>query len=299
MRHTEADYRQKETAVKITSARRGTEIIFGVVSGCEVADLSALFSSPQELVAEVHAEGGRSRVDSMAAEAARFNLDDVTLLPPVPFPRRILCVGKNYEAHIAESDQVATAPPYPAIFARFPSSLVGHGEHLERSRVSTSYDYEGELAIVIGQPTRYATQDNALEAIAGYTCFMDGTMRDFQRHTSQFTPGKSFDRSGACGPWIVTADEIADPYALTLTTRVDGEVVQQASTSLLIHDLEAVIIYCSTFTTLEPGDIIATGTPGGVGYVKEPPLWLQPGCEISVDVTEVGTLVNTVIDEPR
>lgn len=298
MRHTEADYPQKETEVKITSARRGTDLIFGVVSDDELADLSASFSSPQELVAEAHAEGGCRRIDSMAAEAERFNLGDVTLLPPVPFPRRILCVGKNYAAHIAESDQAAAATPHPAIFTRFPSSLVGHGEHLERSRASTSYDYEGELAIIIGQPTRYATRDNALDAIAGYACFMDGTMRDFQRHTSQFVPGKSFDRSGACGPWMVTADEIADPYALTLTTRVDGEVVQQASTSLLIHDLEAVIIYCSTFTTLEPGDIIATGTPGGVGYVKEPPLWLEPGREVSVDVTEVGTLINTVIDEP-
>ena len=285
--------------MKITSARRGTETIFGVVGDHELADLSALFSSPQELVAEVHAEGGRSRVDLLAAEAAKFNLEDVTLLPPVPFPRRILCVGKNYAAHIEESDQAVAATPHPAIFTRFPSSLVGHGEHLERSRASTSYDYEGELAIIIGQPTRYATRGNALDAIAGYTCFMDGTMRDYQRHTSQFVPGKSFDRSGACGPWMVTADEIVDPRALTLTTRVDGEVVQQASTNLLIHDLEAVIIYCSTFTTLEPGDIIATGTPGGVGYVKEPPLWLEPGREVSVDVTEVGTLVNTVIDEPR
>ncbi len=284
--------------MKIASALHDGITIFGVVEGNTIADLSESLASPQALVAEVHTASGRSRVESMAATATKIDLSAVTLLPPVPLARRILCVGTNYADHIAESDRVSEAPPHPVIFTRFPSSLVGHGEHLERSRASTSYDYEGELAIIIGQPTRYATRENALDAIAGYACFMDGTMRDFQRHTSQFVPGKSFDRSGACGPWMVTADEISDPYALMLTTRVDGEVVQQASTSLLIHDLEAIVSYCSTFTTLEPGDIIATGTPGGVGYVKEPPLWLEPGREVSVDVTGVGTLVNTVIDEP-
>ncbi len=284
--------------MKIATALQGTTTIFGVVEGNSISDLSNSFASPQALVAEVHTASGRSRVESMAATATTIDLSDVTLLPPVPLARRILCVGTNYADHIAESDRVSEAPPHPVIFTRFPSSLVGHGEHLERSPASTSYDYEGELAIIIGQPTRYATRENALDAIAGYACFMDGTMRDFQRHTSQFVPGKSFDRSGACGPWMVTADEIDDPYALTLTTRVDGEIVQQASASLLIHDLEAIVSYCSTFTTLEPGDIIATGTPGGVGYVKEPPLWLEPGREVSVDVTGVGTLVNRVIDEP-
>ena len=284
--------------MKIASARRGADTLFGVVIDGVLADLSAMFVSPQELVAEVHSAEGRERVQAMVATAPVLDLSDVTLLPPVPLARRILCVGTNYADHIAESDRVNEAPPHPVIFTRFPSSLVGHGEHLERSRASASYDYEGELAIIIGRSTRYATRENALDAIAGYACFMDGTMRDFQRHTSQFVPGKSFDRSGACGPWMVTADEIEDPYALMLTTRVDGNVVQQASTSLLIHDLQAIIQYCSTFTTLEPGDIIATGTPGGVGYVKDPPLWLEPGREVSVDVTGVGTLVNTVIDEP-
>jgi len=284
--------------MKIASARRGADTLFGVVIDGALADLSAMFVSPQALVAEVHSAEGRERVKAMVATAPAVDLSAVTLLPPVPLARRILCVGTNYADHIAESDRVNEAPLHPVIFTRFPSSLVGHGDHLERSRASTSYDYEGELAVIIGQSTRYATRENALDAIAGYACFMDGTMRDFQRHTSQFVPGKSFDRSGACGPWMVTADEIEDPYALTLTTRVDGNVVQQASTSLLIHDLQSIIQYCSTFTTLEPGDIIATGTPGGVGYVKDPPLWLEPGREVSVDVTGVGTLVNTVIDEP-
>ncbi len=149
-----------------------------------------------------------------------------------------------------------------------------------------------------GRTTRHATQADALSVIGGFTCFMDGTLRDWQRHTSQFLPGKSFERSGAMGPWVVTADEIADPHALTLTTRVDGEVMQHASTSQLIHDLTAIIVYCSTFTTLEPGDVIATGTPGGVGYARDPQVWLVPGSRVEVDISGVGVLANTVVDEP-
>ncbi len=287
----------EEDFMKIASATTSSGKIFGVVDENEIVDLSSSFASSRDLVAAVHSTDGREQVEQTCVHAPRHALDKVTLLPPVTDPRRILCVGTNYADHIAESDRVNEAPPHPVIFTRFASSLVGHGEHLERSHASTSYDYEGELAIIIGTPTRYATRDTARAAIAGYACFMDGTMRDFQRHTSQFVPGKSFERSGACGPWMVTADEVADPYALELTTTVNGEVVQHASTTQLIYDLEAIIVYCSTFTTLEPGDVIATGTPGGVGYVKDPPLWLVPGTTVTVDVRGVGTLSNTVIDE--
>ncbi|RZV41733.1 MAG: FAA hydrolase family protein, partial [Acidimicrobiales bacterium] len=159
------------------------------------------------------------------------------------------------------------------------------------------FDYEGELAIVIGRTTRYADRESALGAIAGYSCLMEGTLRDYQRHTKQFTPGKNFERSGSWGPWIVTADEVGDPYALTLSTIVDGAVVQSAPTTKLIFDLEAIVSYCSTFTTLEPGDVIATGTPGGVGYARDPQFWLEPGMTVTVEVPGVGTLTNPVIDE--
>ena len=282
--------------MRIATARHGDQIIFGPIDNEAIADVSASVHDQLALVAMVHTAAGRADVAALAAAAPSYPLADVVLLPPVPSPKRIMCVGTNYADHVAESDRIQEAPPYPVIFTRFASSLVGAGEHLERPSASTSYDYEGELAIIIGEPTRYATRDTALAAIAGYACFMDGTLRDFQRHTSQFLPGKSFERSGAFGPWMVTADEIADPYALTLTTTVDGEVVQQASTSQLIHDLARIVEYCSTFTTLEPGDVIATGTPGGVGYVKQPPLWLVPGSTVTVAIDGVGTLTNTVID---
>ena len=183
------------------------------------------------------------------------------------------------------------------IFTRFPSSLVGHGEALVRPSASTSFDYEGELAVIIGDVVRHADAETAMSAIAGYSCLMDGTLRDFQRHTSQFTAGKNFDRSGSWGPWIVTADAIADPTALTLETLLDGEVVQSASTEQLIFGIADIIAYCSTFTTLEPGDVIATGTPGGVGYARDPQRWLTPGADITVRISGVGELSNSIIDD--
>jgi len=273
-------------------------VVFGAVVDDGLVDLSAAVTDQSELISMVHDAATRPAIDAAVEAAARVPLDELTWLPPMPNPRRIMCVGTNYADHVAESDRISAAPDHPVIFTRFPSSLVGHGDDLVRPSASTSFDYEGELGIVIGQTTRHATQADALSAIGGFTCFMDGTLRDWQRHTSQFLPGKSFERSGAMGPWVVTADEIADPYALTLTTRVDGEVMQHASTSQLIHDLTAIIVYCSTFTTLEPGDVIATGTPGGVGYARDPQVWLVPGSRVEVDISGVGVLANTVVDEP-
>jgi len=183
------------------------------------------------------------------------------------------------------------------IFTRFASSLVGHNVPIERPHVSDVFDYEGELAIVIGKRTRYADRESARDAIAGYSLLMDGSIRDYQRHTKQFTPGKNFDRSGSWGPYVVSADEVGDPYKLELTTTVDDLVVQNAATTLLIFGIEEIVSYCSTFTTLEPGDVIATGTPGGVGFARDPQLLLQPGMTVTVDVPGVGTLSNPVIDE--
>ncbi|MDG2261017.1 MAG: fumarylacetoacetate hydrolase family protein, partial [Actinomycetota bacterium] len=230
--------------------------------------------------------------------ASRVDLADVALLPPIPDPKRILCVGVNYSSHAEESDTVTEVPPYPMIFTRFASSLVGHGAGIERPRESTSFDYEGEMAVVIGSTASRVSQDDAASVIGGYSCLMDGTLRDWQRHTSQFVPGKNFDRSGGWGPWIVTADDVPEHAALQLETRVNGEVVQSASTSQLIHGIERLIEYCSAFTTLEPGDVIATGTPGGVGYAQDPPRWLVPGNVVEVEISGVGLLSNAVIDTP-
>ncbi len=283
--------------MKLATVRSGTDIVPGVIDEDRFSDISSTFADLIEVMGLAMTEDGRDEIARAADAAPTVALSDVEFMPPILNPRRILCVGTNYHAHVAESDRVVEAPGHPMIFTRFPSSLVGHGQAIERPPVSTSFDYEGELAIVIGRSTRYAERGDALGAIAGYSCLMDGTLRDYQRHTSQFTPGKNFERSGSWGPWIVTADEVGDPYDLTLTTTLDGEQMQSASTTQLIFDIEAIVAYCSTFTTLEPGDVIATGTPGGVGYAQDPPRWLTPGAEISVSVPGVGTLTNPVVDE--
>lgn len=266
---------------------------FGVVDGDHLIDLRGRFASPAEAIALEH----RGAVSDTLAGAPRVPLAGRRLLPPVPEPRRILCIGVNYAAHAAESDRPTTSA-HATVFTRFASSFVGHDEALVRPHVSERFDYEGELGVYIGRAGRYIGRDDALDHVAGYTCCNDGTLRDYQRHSSQFVPGKTFDRSGSCGPHLVTADEVGDPADLRLTTTVNDVVVQDAPTSDLIHDVPALIAYCSQFTTLEVGDLILTGTPGGVGYVREPPLFLRPGDVVAVSISTVGILRNTVVDEP-
>ena len=207
---------------------------------------------------------------------------------------RILCVGVNYRPHIEEMGR--EIPEYPVVFTRFPSSLVGNGEALVRPAISEQYDFEGELAILIGRPAHRVSREQAFDFVGGYCCFMDGSVRDWQRHTMQFTPGKNFDRSGAMGP-VVPAADVPDPMALTLTTRLNGEVMQRGAVRDLVFDIPFLIEYCSGFMELRPGDVIATGTPGGVGAARTPPVWLRAGDVVEVDIPGVGILSNPVRDE--
>ena len=208
---------------------------------------------------------------------------------------RILCVGVNYRPHIEEMGR--EVPDFPVVFTRFPSSLVGDGEALIRPRVSEQFDFEGELAVVIGRSAHRVPRERAFEFVGGYCCFMDGSVRDWQRHTSQFTPGKNFDRSGAMGA-VVPASRVPDPRDLTLVTRLNGEVMQQGSVRDLVFDIPRLIEYCSSFMELQPGDVIATGTPGGVGAARTPPVWLRDGDMVEVSIPGVGVLVNPIRDEP-
>lgn len=219
----------------------------------------------------------------------------LTMEPVVPQPGKILCVGVNYLEHIREMGR--EPPDYPVIFVRYPGSLVGDGQPLVRPSVSSQYDFEGELAFVIGRCARYVAKDRALDYIAGYACFMDGSVRDFQRQTTQFTAGKNFPRSGAFGPHLVTTAEIPDPSALQLTTRLNGEVMQSAPIADLRFGVPDLVAYCSTFTQLDPGDVITTGTPSGVGFARKPPVWLQPGDTLEVEVSDIGVLRNTIVPE--
>ncbi|MDR5770006.1 fumarylacetoacetate hydrolase family protein [Caballeronia sp. LZ028] len=208
-------------------------------------------------------------------------------------PRKLLAVGGNYREHAQEIGM--TAPAAPVFFSRFADSLVAPHAAIVRPRVSMQLDFEGELAVVIGNPGRHIAEADAARHIAGYTCFNDGSVRDFQKQSIE--AGKNFHASGSLGPWIVTADDVDDPTRCELRTRVNGELMQQASTGELIHSVSALIAYASTFTPLAPGDVIATGTPAGIGARRTPPRWLRPGDVVEIDISGIGVLRNRVTDE--
>ena len=232
----------------------------------------------------------------LASEAGPvLNLTDVTLLPPVQNPDKIICIGLNYMTHIKETGR--DKPEKPAIFTRYPSSLVGHRVPMIRPNASDWFDFEGELAVIIGKPGRNISEDRAMDHVAGYSCFNDGSIRDYQRHTSQFWAGKNFDRSGSMGPWLVTADELNDPAAQFMVTRLNGEVVQSTPIADLAFNIGELIAYLSIVTELLPGDIIATGTPSGVGLFREPKLFMKQGDRIEIEISGIGTLSNSIEDE--
>lgn len=220
----------------------------------------------------------------------------VAFEPLIPCPGKILCVGVNYLAHMREMGR--EVPEHPVVFVRFADSFVGHGQPIVRPSVSTKFDFEGELAFVIGRTARYVKAAAALDYVAGYTCLLDGSVRDYQVHTTQFTAGKNFPASGSFGPYLVTPEEVPDPTVLQLETRLNGDVMQRAPTGDMRFGVAELVAYCSTFARLEPGDVITTGTPSGVGFARKPPVWLKAGDTIEVEVSSVGVLRNTVLDEP-
>jgi 2-keto-4-pentenoate hydratase/2-oxohepta-3-ene-1,7-dioic acid hydratase in catechol pathway len=235
---------------------------------------------------------------ALAEESKRdvdFRFEDITFLPAIPDPSKILCVGLNYRSHILEGGR--ELPPKPVIFTRFANSQVGHGEPMIRPKVSETFDYEGELAVIIGRRCRHVPTSAAESVIAGYACYNEGSIREWQRHSAQFIPGKNFFHSGAFGPWIVTPDETGDITRAHLLTRLNGQEVQRAVISDLCFDIPTLIAYCSTFTELEPGDVISTGTTGGVGAYRTPPLWMKPGDTVEVEITGIGVLRNPIAAE--
>jgi len=229
---------------------------------------------------------------ALEADGILWRTEEVRLLPPVPDPPKILCVGRNYAEHAREGG--GAPPEMPIFFGRFPHSLLGPGEPFVLPRVSPEVDFEGELAAIIGRPGRDIPQARALGHVAGYTIFNDISVRDFQRKTSQWMIGKNFDRSGPLGPALVTADEVPDPQALSLTVDVSGERMQEASTGTMLFSVAVLIAEVSRALTLEPGDIIATGTPSGVGFARKPPRWLRPGDLVRVAITGLGVLETPV-----
>lgn len=231
---------------------------------------------------------------------ADYQLDEIIWLPVIPDPQHFFCVGTNYADHLKELQDAGVARPQPeapALFVRFAETLVGHSQPLVIPRVSEAFDYEGELAVVIGRSGRYIPQSEALSYVAGYSCFNDASVRDWQFHTSQVTSGKNFLATGGFGPWLVTPDEIADPQALAISTRLNGQLLQDGNTADMIFPVAEIIAYASALLPLQAGDVIATGTPSGVGFSRNPPVFMKNGdvCEVTVD--GVGTLLNRVVKD--
>ncbi len=279
--------------MKLVSFVQAGRSAWGVVRGAEVVALTHVW--PDTVAA---LEAGVEQI-ARAAEApgqACMPLAGLRLLPPVVAPRKILCVGLNYGRHVAEAGR--ELPAHPSLFARFADSFVGHGEAVWKPQASDRFDYEAELAVVIGRGGRHIAARDALAHVAGYTCMAENSVRDFQKHNAQVTPGKNFERSGALGPWLVTADEIGDPARLEVISRLNGEVMQHGQVSDLIFPIPELIAYISSFTRLSPGDVIATGTPEGVGSSRKPPRFMSAGDTLEVEIPGIGTLVNTVADEP-
>lgn len=228
--------------------------------------------------------------DEMRRPDAGVPLTEVQFAPTIPNPGKIICVGLNYRAHGDEKGR----PEHPAIFTRFADTQTGHRGPIRRSPHSQMLDFEAEVALVIGMPGRDISASEALRHVAGYSCYNDATMRDWQRHSTQYTAGKNFPSTGAFGPWLVTADEVGDPHDLTISCSVNGERLQHASTADMLFSFEEIIAYVSRFTLLSSGDVLVTGTPAGAGSGRKPPRFLAQGDVVEVSVERLGTLVNTV-----
>lgn len=267
---------------------------YGAVTGKGIVDLRRYLGNQYADLKALIEANGFDQARKYLSEAPDYQPSDVAWLPVVPNPDKIVCVGLNYEEHRVETGRDKTENP--ALFLRVAESQVGHRQPIARPRESTHLDFEAEIAVVIGKTGRRINEDKAWDHIAGYSCYNDGSVRDWQRHTIQWTAGKNFARTGGFGPWLVSADEIPPNTVLTLSCRLNGERMQHATTEQMIFKIPRLIAYISTFTTLLPGDVIVTGTPGGVGARRNPPVWMKPGDKVEVEIDKVGVLENSIAD---
>lgn len=251
-------------------------------------------------IIQILAEGrlGKVQDDVSRFDGSAIPLSDIEYLPLIPRPGKIICIGRNYAAHAAEGG--AETPTFPEVFFRGATSLIPHKGIIIRPQCSETLDFEGEVAAVIAKSCRHATEDNALDYIAGYTLFNDATIREYQRFSSQWTVGKNFDNTGAFGPELVTSDELPDGMAgLSLTTKLNGELMQDGQIDNLVFPVRTLISILSECMTLEPGDVVVTGTPAGVGYARKPPVWMKHGDTVEIEVEGLGKLINTVQDDVK
>jgi acylpyruvate hydrolase len=289
--------------MKIVGFEAGGALHLGVVDGASVADLQAVDpSTPADLGEWLAQNGGDlaplAALAARAPAAARHPLDGLTYALPVARPGKIICLGLNYADHIDEGPFAANRPEAPTIFMRSATSLVPHGAAILRPAASETLDYEAELAVIIGRRAKHLTPGNALDCVAGYSCFNDGSVRAFQRRTPQWDMGKNFDRTGGFGPWLVSADELpAGATGLKIESRLNGQTMQSGNTSSMMFTVADILADITQGMTLEPGDVVITGTPSGVGFARTPPVWMKPGDTCEIEIEGVGVLRNTVEGE--
>ena len=283
--------------MKLISFELNGNASYGAIIGNDqVVDLKAAFGDKAPDLKSLIAQDLIAKAAEHASQSKEFlKLSDIDLLPVIPNPGQIFCIGLNYGEHVRETGKEITESP--VIFMRVNESQVAHGKDIVRPPESHRLDYEGEIAIVIGKSGRRISEADSWEHIAGYACYNDGSIRDWQVATSQWGPGKNFWRTGGFGPWMVTADEIAANQNMRLTTRLNGQVMQEATTDMMIHSIPRQIAYISTFTPLQPGDVIVTGTPGGVGNKRVPQVFMKPGDVVEIEVDAIGVLRNGIRDE--
>jgi 2-keto-4-pentenoate hydratase/2-oxohepta-3-ene-1,7-dioic acid hydratase in catechol pathway len=275
--------------------RRGQS--WGVLDDDKIIDLGRRPGFGYPTVADALRGGGLMDIAmEVVGLPATIELADVQLVPPVPNPAKILCIGLNYDAHATERRRPGNAKP--TVFLRHADTLIGHAQPIVQPRQNEQLDFEGELAVVIGTSARHVDVERATEHVAGYTCFNEASVRDFQKHSSQFTAGKNFPATGACGPWIVTRDEVPQLTNREIRTRLNGQIVQHAALDDQIFSIAELIAYLSSWTELTPGDLVVIGTPGGVGAARQPtPLWMKPGYVCEVEINGIGTLANPITQE--
>jgi 2-keto-4-pentenoate hydratase/2-oxohepta-3-ene-1,7-dioic acid hydratase in catechol pathway len=288
------DSRRGSNNMKLASFVAGGKAAFGVVTGDSVIVMNGRLKCGATTLREALAANALDEIRAGAKTAKPdYKLADIKFLPVIPEPQKILCAGINYRSHAAEVGR--ELPKQPSMFIRFTDTLVGHDGEMTRPKLSDNFDFEGEFTAVIGRGGRDIPIERALDHVAGYTCFVDGSVRDYQKFS--VTSGKNWPGTGPLGPWIVTTDAIPDPTRLTLTTRLNGQQVQHSGTDQMIYSMQQIVSFCSQFTQLHPGDVIATGTPEGVGHGRKPPLWMKAGDVLEVEISGIGTLRTRVVDE--
>ena len=282
--------KEGRAAIGVIKSATATEFVdLGATGLAFATDMATLLAAPGALAAV------KSAADAAPAHAVR-PLAGITYLPVVPRPPKIICLGLNYADHAKEGGHAK--PEYPSFFMRGATSQVAHNQPIIRPKASTKLDYEAELAVIIGSRARHLTKANALASVAGYACYNDGSVRDYQRKTNQWTIGKNFDATGGFGPCLVTADELpAGAAGLRIQSRLNGKVMQDANTKDFLFDVVESLCIITECITLEPGDVIITGTPAGVGYARTPPVWMAPGDICEIDIEGVGVLSNPIADE--